>query len=48
MPKRVSQFGKGIVEQELAKMFEPKWIRAMAKESGLIERERKIDPLIMF
>jgi hypothetical protein len=29
-------------------MFEPKWIRATAKESGLIERERKIDPLMMF
>ena len=48
MTKRVSQFGKGIVEQELTNMFEPKWIRAAAKESGLIERERKIDPLIMF
>lgn len=48
MPKGVSQLGKGIVEQELTNMFEPKWIRATAKESGLIERERKIDPVIMF
>ena len=48
MRNGVSQFGKGIVEQELTSMFEPKWIRATAKESGLIERERKIDPLIMF
>lgn len=48
MPNGVSQFGKGIVEQELTRMFEPKWIRAAAKESGLIERERKIDPLVMF
>jgi len=39
MPNGVSQFGKGIVEQELTRMFEPKWIRAAAKESGLIERE---------
>lgn len=42
------QFGKGIVEQELASMFEPKWIRTAAKDSGLNERERKIDPHIMF
>lgn len=42
------QFGKGIVEQELASMFEPKWIRTASKDSGLNERERKIDPHIMF
>ena len=48
MLKGVSQFGHDIVEQELTKMFESKWIRDTAKESGLIERERKIDPLIMF
>jgi hypothetical protein len=41
----VAQFGKGIVEQELASMFEPKWIRATAKESGLIEREGKLTRL---
>lgn len=35
MPNRVSQFGKGIVEQEHARMFESKCIRATAKESGL-------------
>jgi len=29
-------------------MFESKWIREKARESGLIERERKIDPVIMF
>jgi putative transposase len=48
MQKGVSQFGKDIVEKELTLMFEPKWIRDKARESGLIERERKIDPLIMF
>jgi len=48
MLKGVSQFGNDIVEQELTRMFESKWIRDTAKESGLIERERKIDPLIMF
>ena len=48
MGKVVSQFGKDIVEQELTRMFESKWIREKARESGLIERERKIDPVIMF
>ena len=48
MQKGVSQFEKDIVEQELTRMFESKWIRAKARETGLIERERKIDPRIMF
>jgi len=33
---------------ELTRMFESKWIREKAREVGLIERERKIDPVIMF
>jgi len=48
MRKGVSQIEKDIVEQELTRMFESKWIRDKARESGLIERERKIDPVIMF
>ena len=48
MPNGVSRFGWGIIEQELASMFEPKWSRAKAKESWLIERERKIDQAVMF
>ena len=48
MGNGISQFGKDIVEQELTKMFERKWIRDKARESGLVERERKIDPVIMF
>ncbi|MCC7571386.1 IS4 family transposase, partial [Candidatus Micrarchaeota archaeon] len=48
MRNGVSQNEKDIVEQELTRMFESKWIRDKAKESGLIERERKIDPVIMF
>jgi putative transposase len=48
MQRGVSQFDKDIVERELTTMFESKWIRAKARETGLIERERKIDPLIMF
>ncbi|MFA7375292.1 MAG: IS4 family transposase, partial [Methanothrix soehngenii] len=48
MRKGVSQIEKDIVEQELTRMFESKWIRDKARESGLIERERTIDPVIMF
>ncbi|OPX88194.1 MAG: hypothetical protein A4E52_01276 [Pelotomaculum sp. PtaB.Bin013] len=29
-------------------MFESKWLRYKAIETGLVERERKIDPVIMF
>jgi len=48
MRRGVSQFRDGVVERELATMFESKWLRDKAKETGLIERERKIDPVIMF
>ena len=48
MRKGASQIGKDIVEQELTMMFESKWLRAKAKETGLVERERKIDPIIIF
>ncbi len=48
MRKGASQFGKDIVEQELTTMFESKWLRAKARETGLVERERKIDPIIIF
>jgi putative transposase len=48
MAKGVSQIGKDIVEKELTTMFESKWLRAKAIETGLVERERKIDPVIMF
>jgi hypothetical protein len=29
-------------------MFESRWLRAKAKETGLAERERKIDPDIIW
>jgi IS4 transposase len=48
MAKGVSQIGKDIVEKELTTMFESKWLRSKAIETGLVERERKIDPVIMF
>ncbi len=37
-----------IVEEKLNLMFPPEWLRATARETGLVKRERKIDPLIMF
>jgi len=48
MRKGASQFGKDIVEQELTTMFNSKWLRAKARETGLVERVRKIDPVIIF
>ena len=37
-----------IVEETLCKMFPPKFLRNLANETGLIKRERKIDPVVMF
>jgi len=48
MRNGISQFGKDIVEKELITMFESKWLRSKAMETGLVKRERKIDPVIMF
>ncbi len=48
MRRGVPHFGDNVVERELTTMFESKWLRDKARETGLIERERKIDPLMMF
>lgn len=37
-----------IAEETLNRMFSPEWLRETARETGLIKRERKIDPVIMF
>ncbi len=37
-----------VVEEELTRMFSPGWLRETAKETGLVKRERKVDPVIMF
>ena len=37
-----------ILEESLCKMFSEEWLRQTAKETGLIVRERKIDPVIIF
>jgi IS4 transposase len=37
-----------MVERELCNLFPSEWLRNKAKETGLIKRERKIDPVIIF
>ncbi len=37
-----------VVEKDLYAVFSPEWLRKKAQETGLIKRERKIDPVIMF
>ena len=36
------------IEADLNKLFSPEWLRNTAKETGLIKRERKIDPVRIF
>ncbi len=37
-----------ILEEELNKLFSPEWLRKTAKETGLIKRLRKVDPVLLF
>jgi IS4 transposase len=39
---------KNLIERELCELFPPEWLRDKAKETGLIKRERKIDPVFIF
>jgi putative transposase len=39
---------KSPLENPLRKMFPEEWLRETARETGLIKRERKIDPTIIF
>lgn len=39
---------QNLIERELCALFPSEWLRETAKETGLIKRERKIDPVIMF
>ena len=39
---------KSSIENPLRKMFPEEWLRETARETGLIKRERKIDPTIIF
>ena len=37
-----------LIMMELCALFPLEWLRDKAKETGLIKRERKIDPVYMF
>jgi len=37
-----------IIEKDLCAIFSPEWLRNTALQTGLVKRERKIDPTIMF
>jgi hypothetical protein len=39
---------KNIIERVLCEMFSRKFLEDLAKETGLVKRERKIDQDIMF
>jgi len=39
---------KNLIERTLCELFPPDWLRDKARETELIKRERKIDPVIMF
>lgn len=41
-------FDEHLFEKELSDMFPVDWLRARARETGLIKRSRKIDPVILF
>ncbi len=48
MISNTSLDGDNLVERELCNLFPSEWLRNKAKETGLIKRERKIDPVIIF
>ena len=37
-----------ILEKTLYKMFTPEWLRDTAKRVGYVQRQRKVDPFILF
>jgi hypothetical protein len=48
VPRQYSFDDKNLIERTLCELFPLEWLREKAKETGLIKRERKIDPVIMF
>jgi len=47
--KKIKQAeGQGVIGEELNRLFSPEWLRKTAKKTGFVERERKIDPVLMF
>jgi hypothetical protein len=39
---------ENLIERELCDLFPAEWLRNKARETGLIKRERKIDPVVIF
>ena len=37
-----------VIEEMLAKMFSPEWLRETASRVGLVKRNRKVDPVSLF
>lgn len=48
MPSNYSIEDQNLIERELCEQFSPDWLRETARETGLIARERKIVPVILF
>lgn len=44
----MTKYPPHIAEETLSRMFPADWLRTTAKETGLVKRERKVDPVIMF
>ncbi len=45
-PKKAS-YEPDVIEKDLYKLFPKEWVRNAAKETGLINRERKIEAFVM-
>jgi putative transposase len=39
---------ENLIERELCEAYPAEWLRSKARETGLIKRECKIDPVIIF
>jgi len=44
----MKKYKTDVVEEALNRMFSPEWLRETARETELVKRERKIDPVVMF
>lgn len=40
--------GQRVIEDELNRLFPAEWLRKTAKDTGMVKRERKIDPPLLF
>ena len=48
MKKESLSYDPQLIEKDLCMVFSPEWLEHAARETGLIKRERKIKPLIIF